>query len=513
MCAEEKEDIILTFPIIIMRNGGLDGVALQAREYRYLLNKLDIGVYVMTGRCETKFHTEDPIGHKQLLVPRLDFYHKDSKLLFANQFEYGDEKDGVDEISEEKWHETFLRHKNKIRDKIDGVLKNIDHNTPVMVYNLISLRHAHPAAALAIYDLMIKYPNRPFLSHSADPDAERPEKINRIKKSVLPVISAEPYSEEYSGGPYNLPNLYHIVLNPTQRDNFINKYGIPKDKVFEIPDFLDFPSPEPAYFHYPKKLFLQFVSECCLKRTKSGYKYVSRNVDKNTVYFISPVRPVYRKCLKESMLVAQQYGKKYNKDVVYIVTHPDTDDKQYFLETIDFAEQIGLPYYHLGERFTLGSLDTVYENMAALTSVGVISSCAGGWENALNELARACIPFYMNNKLNSFIPLTKEIGVETHGTDFMMFTHFISELTPEHLKTSDLSFYPEMKMAIEWVKKVLENEEERKRIIEHNYKKAYAYLSYEATLPKLIDCIQHIYEQYGCPCDYKAKLEKFITKK
>lgn len=496
---QDKEERFLTYPLILMRNGGLDGVALQAREYRHLLNRLDIGVHVMTGRCETKFSTENPIGHKQTVITRLDFYHKDSMLLFANQFKYGVEKEGVEEISDDKWHEIFAVHKEKIKKSIDKILKEIPHNTPVMVYNLVSLRHAHPAAAVAIYELMLKYPNRAFISHSADPDAERPEKINRIKKEMLTVISANPPDKEYSGGPYNLPNLYHIVLNPTQRDNFINKYGIPKEHVFEIPDFLDFPSPEPVYLHYPKKIFLEFLSNCCLKRHKSSYKYINRPIDKDTIYFISPVRPVYRKCLKESMLVAQQYGKKFNKDVVFVVTHPDSDDKQYFLETIEFAESIDLPYFHLGERFTLGSLDTVYENMAALHSIGVVASCAGGWENALNEMARACIPFYMNSKLNSYVPLTKEIGVKTHGTDFALFTHFINELEPEHLKNADITFYPEMKATIDWIHNILSDRKERKRIIEHNYRKVYDYLSYEATLPRLVKGIQHIYKQHGDP--------------
>lgn len=500
---EAKEDRFLTYPLILMRNGGLDGVALQAREYRHLLNRLDIGVHVMTGRCETKFATENPIGHKQTVISRLDFYHKDSQLLFANQFEYGDEKEGIDEITDEQWHEIFAVHKEKIKQKIDKVLIDTPHNTPVMVYNLVSLRHAQPAAAVALREIMLKYPDRAFLSHSADPDAERPEKINRIKKHVLPIISANSLDEDYSGGPYNLPNLYHIVLNPTQRDNFINKYNIDQEHVFEIPDFLDFPSADPAYLHYPKRIFLQFLCDCCLKSTKNGYRYVNRPVDKNTTFFISPVRPVYRKCLKESMLVAQQYGKKFNRDVVFVVTHPDTDDKQYFQETIEFAESIGLPYFHLGERFTLGSLDTVYENMAALHSIGVVASCAGGWENALNEMARACIPFYMNNKLNSFIPLTKEIGVKTHGTDFAMFTHFINELSSDHIKDADLTFYPEMKAATDWIHSILDNRETRTEVIEHNYRKVYDYLSHDATLPRLVKGIQHVYERHGHPDDHQ----------
>lgn len=497
MQGKQDQNLFLTYPIIIMRNGGLDGVALQAKEYRHLLNRLDISVHIKTGRCEKKFAIENPIGQKQTTISRLDFYHKDSQLLFANQFEHGTEKEGVDVIADEQWQALFSVHKQKIKNKIDKIIIETPHNTPVIVYNLISLRHAHPAAAAAIYELMLKYPDRAFLSHSADPDAERPEKISRIKKHVLPVISSNAPDQEYSGGPYNLPNLYHIVLNPTQRDNFINKYMIDADQVFEIPDFLDFPSKKPIRLNHPQKIFSHFLTDCCLQSTKNSYRYVHRSVDENTVFFISPVRPVYRKLLKEAMLVAQQYGKKYSRDVVFVVTHPNTDDKSYFLETIAFAESIDLPFFHLGKHFTLESLDTVYQNMAALQSIGVVASNAGGWENALNEMARACIPFFMNNKLNSYIPLTKEIGVDAHGTDFSVFTQLIDKFSADYLRESDLTLYPEMKLAVEWAHTYLHDKKERTRLVEHNYHKAYDYLSHDATLSRLVKCIEHIYKKQG----------------
>ncbi len=495
----DGDDIFLTFPVIIMRNGGLDGVALQAREYRHILNKMDIGVHVLTGRCETSFATLNPVGHKQTELPLLDFYHEDSRLLFANQFETGDEKEGVAEISDDEWLELFARHKAAIQEEIDKLLISIPYDTPVIVYNLVSLRHAQPAAAAAIRDLIEKYPNRAFLSHSADPDAERPEKIERIKPHVLPMISANPPDEPYSGGPYDYPNLYHIVLNPSQRESFLTKYDIPEDHIFEIPDFLEFPSREPVYMRYPRKIFIQFLSDRCLTRKGDSHEYIHRQITKDTTVFISPVRPVYRKRIQEAMLLAQQYGRKYEKDVIFVVTHPDSDDNQYFQETLEFADGIGLPYYHLGERFTLDSLDTVYENIAAMTSIGVVASSAGGWENALNEMARACIPFFMDNKLNSFKPLTEEIGIKTHGEDFGLLTHFLDEHSPEELREMDICEHPELADSVAWVHTMLDDQYARTKLIEHNYRKAYEYLSHDATQPRISSAIQAIYEKHGYP--------------
>ena len=489
----------LTYPVIIMRTGGLDGVALQAREYRHLLNNIDISVHVVTGRCETKFSPANPIGHRQTIVSRLDFYDKQSQILFSNQFESGDEiNPKLPQLSEEEWVATFTEHKEKIKRRIDSVLKKIEHNTPVLVYNLISLRHAQPAAAVAIKELIQKYPNRAFLSHAADPDAERPEKISRIKKFVLPYISANEMDQPYSGGPYHFDNLYHIVLNPTQRDNFINKYNIPDNHVFEIPDFLEFLSPEPIIKRFPKRIFLTFMSRCCIKLYKKSYKYVQRPVDKDTLYFLSPVRPVYRKRLKEAMLIAKKYGETHDRDVVFVVTHPNTDDKNYFLETIQFAHDIDLPFYHLGESFSLDTLDAVYENLAALDTIGVVASSAGGWENALNEMARACIPFFMDRTLNSYKPLTEEIKIKTLGTSFAPYSELISKTDAKDIDSMGISQISETEKIFTWLDEMLETEQ-RHKVVDHNYRKAYDYLSHEATLARLVKGINYIYERHGWP--------------
>ena len=367
-----------------------------------------------------------------------------------------------------------------------------------MVYNLISLRHAQPAAALAIRELMEKYPNRAFISHSADPDAERPEKINRIKKFILPYLSANNMDQEYSGGPYKMNNLYHIVLNPTQREDFIQKYDIQENHVFEIPDFLDFPSPFPIKKMYPKRIFLKFISECALKLYKKSYKYYSKPVDKEMVYFLSPVRPVYRKRLKEAMLLAHLYGASRQVPVAFIVTHPDMDDKKYFIDIIAFAEKLGLPFYHLGKSFSLQTLDSVYENMASLKTIGVVASSAGGWENALNEMARACIPFFMDKKLNSFKPLTEEIGIKTLGTTFSPYSEIINNSSDEEIVNVDISNVGESEKIFNWLDTMLVNDY-REKIINHNYQKAYEYLSHEATLTRLVKGINYIYERHGRP--------------
>lgn len=506
MILHETDDF-LVYPVIVMRTGGLDGVALQAREYRRLLNSMDIGVHVLTGRCETKFTTVNPIGHQQTTISRLDFYHRDSRLLFANQFEHGSEtEEGISKLSQAEWIALFAEHKTKIKRRIMRVIKTIGHETPVLVYNLISLRHAHPAAGAALKEIIQENPQRAFISHSADPDAERPEKIDRIKDYVLPYISANGSSENYSGGPLIMDNLYHIVLNPTQRDNFINKYHVPENHIFEIPDFLYFLSTEPAVRMAPAKIFMKFIRDHQIKVRGNSYAYAKGNINKDTVIFLSPVRPVYRKRLKEAMLMAKAYGKARNRDVAFVVTHPNIDDKQYFLDSLRFAALINLPYYHLGKTFTIDTLDAVYDNLAALKTIGVVASSAGGWENALNEMARASIPFYMNSTLNSFKPLTEEIGIKTLGIDFATVAPYVVKIeTQRCYNLTDTEYnQPVVQQLFTWFDKMIMERKSRRELTTHNYHRAYNYLSHDATLPRLVKCINYIYHRHGTP-DKKIK--------
>jgi len=493
----------LTCPVILMRMGGLDGVALQKMEYSFLLNDLDISVHAISGREETEFGGENPDGHQQTLIPELDFYHKDSLSLFANQFEEGSEKNGVDDISDEEWHRLFEQHKRIIKEGIAEVIESIPHNTPVLVYNLLALRHAQPAAAAAMKEIIEENPNRGFLSHAADPDAERPEKINRIKTHCLPALSCNPEGEPYSGGPYNMNNLYHIVLNPVQHANFIAKYAIPKDHVFEIPDFINFKSKTPFIQDDPSRSFLEFIADKAVCVSGDSYEYRTQSLEDvggaaETVCFLSPVRPVYRKRVKEAMLVAKQYGLSRGVPVAFAVTHPNLDDRDYFQETVEFAQELDLPYYHFGEEFMLETLDFVYDNMASMKTVGVVASSAGGWENALNEMAHSCIPFFMSNSLNSYKPITEKIGIITHGTDFIPVTSLIDKGPIETLKTNDLSSEPELHALFEWIDSVLVPTY-RREVVSHNYTKAYKYLSHKATAPRLMEAILYIYARHGLP--------------
>jgi len=486
----------LTLPVILMRCGGLDGVAIQAKEYSSMLcDCIDVNVHIITGRDEHVYESVETACTAPTVIPRLDFYHPDSLLLFGNEFTAGPEIGDIKRISEDEWCALFELHKNAIRDEIDEIISAIPHNSPVIVFNLLSLRHAHPAAAVALRELIEKYPERAFLSHAADPDAERPEKICRIKEFVLKYISAVKPSKPYSGGPYIMDNLYHIVLNPKQKENFLYNYLVPSEHVFEMPDFLEFNSDKPLIPEKPDDGFVEYLSTKCIFADGEKYRYWKAPLADDSVYFLSPVRPVYRKRIKEAMLVAYHYGQTRNKPVIFVVTHPDIDDRQYFMETVRFANAMGIQYIHLGERFDLEKLNYVYKNMASLNTIGVVASSAGGWENALNEMAQACIPFFMSITLNSFKPLTERIGVITYGMDFSGIHGLFKGGLESRLSGIDLSGIASMGKLTEWIDSALDPIKRRKLII-NNFNQVYAHLSHHAAAERMMQAVKKIHDRH-----------------
>jgi len=486
----------LVVPVILMRCGGLDGVALQAKEYSSMLKDcIDVNVHIITGRDESVYQSVETACENPTVIPRLDFYHPDSLLLFGNEFMYGPETEGVKKITDEEWCRLFETHKNAIKNDIDEIISKIPYNSPVIVFNLLSLRHAHPAAAVALRELIEKYPERAFLSHAADPDAERPEKISRIKDFVLKYISAVKPSKPYSGGPYIMDNLYHIVLNPKQKENFLYNYLVPANHVFEMPDFLEFESSEPKILEKPDDGFIEYLSTKCIFADGKRYRYWTAPLADDSVYFLSPVRPVYRKRIKEAMLVAYHYGQTRNKPVIFVVTHPDIDDRKYFMETVRFANAMGVQYIHLGEKFSLEKLNYVYRNMAALNTIGVVASSSGGWENALNEMAQACIPFFMSITLNSFKPLTEKIGVITYGMDFSGIHGLFKGGLESKLSGIDLSGIASMGTLTKWIDTALDPIERRKIVI-NNFRCVYDHLSQHAAAERIMLAVRKIHERH-----------------
>jgi len=488
---------------VIGRIGGFDGVSIQAFEFMKLLNKLDIKFNIVTGLEETEFGDINYSENKSFLVEGLNFKHENSKFLYRNSFI--SKEDG----SSDKWFEVFEKHKSEISDGVDKVLSE-DEEAPVFIHNLLSLRHLHPAAASAIMELIEKYPKRKFISFAPDSDWERSLTVKKIREDVKEFLY--PGLDDFSS-PFVHGNVYHLVLNNYQREVFNKVYKIPFEKIFTIPDFLEFKSSEIDLSHPYKKDFLDYLGKNSAYLKDNEIQYRKRKVDEDTVFFLCPVRPVQRKKLRAAIFLAHQFNLKEKKDVSVILTHPNEDivlihpkeenNQDYLKECIEFANNLRINLIFLGDSLKLSkqegakdvwTLDDVYENMASLNSLGMITSSSGGWENAINELLKTGIPILVNPELKSYAQIKDNMHIDVLGLPLKMCYKLIKDFDVKILADFDVKDILEISKFVSWVKKYgFANADDRINLVKHNYKQAYINLSSESSKKQVLKLLEAVF--------------------
>ena len=484
---------------LISRVGGFDGVSLQTFEYIRLLNEIGIKVRIITGNEETQYGHINYFENNISLLKSLGFNHLDSRYLYKNSFtNNGGEPD--------EWKKVFEKHKEKIKKSLEKEILQKE-NSPVIAHNMISLRHMHSAAACAVKELIEKYPNRSFVNFAPDSDWERPGRVEKIKEHVREAIASE--SKVKDGfGPYNYKNLYHIVLNHIQKAIFIDVYKIDEKQIFEIPDIIHFESKNLKILKSPEQGFLEYLSENCVFAEEGCIKYKKKDVDKDMVYFLCPVRPIKRKKIRIAIFLARQFAVSSGKNVSIVITHPNVDERideveftNYFFESVLFANKLGVNLIYLGGSLKLAkdkpdvwALKDVYNNMAALNSIGMVTSNQGGWENSINEILRAGIPLFMNRNLNSYALITKKMGIKVLDISLAPcygIYDIIKNDDSKDLKKIDAHDVPEIKKFVSWAKNnYLFNSKKRNELVKYNYHQAYLHLSSKSKEPEMIRILE-----------------------
>lgn len=102
------------------------------------------------------------------------------------------------------------------------------------------------------------------------------------------------------------------------------------------------------------------------------------------------------------------------------------------------------------------------------------------------------IPFFMNRRLNSYKPLTENIGIRCHGMEFDVLEEVVSGWMNRELVDRPLSHVPQIAALFEWIDAAL-SPVTRKLLVAHNYRCAYQYLSSHATALKLWNLVWEIY--------------------
>lgn len=476
---------------VLARAGGFDGVSLQTFEYAQLLNYLGIHINIITGYEETKYGSIKYNSNEHQIIDNLKFNHPDTAFLYNSSLI---EKNS--DISNIEWTERLGKQKLNLKKDLKQIILN-DSN-PVIVHNLLSLRHLHPAAALALNDIIDENPQKKFLNFAPDSDWERSNKMAMMNDRLKKSISRTNALDHDSSGPYDKENLYHLILNAKQKDTFL-KYDIDEEKIFQIPDFMHFDSPELQLQYNASPEFIDYLKDNCVY-LNDELTYNSGNIDENTVFFLSNVRPVERKKIRTTIFLANQFKQYTKNDVAVVITHPNGDDVKYFKESIKFANDCDVQAIYLGDSLKLEkknnnyTLNDVYKNMAALNTIGIVTSDKGGWENAINELIKAGIPVLMNPKLNSYRHIKDQMNIDVLGLPLDCCHEIINNSSAEDLKKSYAESIPIIDSFLQWsMDYCCISSKIREKYVKREYRKAYENLSSFAQIPKVQRLLYHLF--------------------
>lgn len=449
----------------ITRIGGWDGIALQAAEYIDVLLSMGHEIILVIGEIDTSpgelTRPFDKIDIK--VIPELSLEYQ--KYLYNTSFKQ--------QYSRKLWIARFIKDKRILKNKFKKYVSNADL---VMLHNF-SIKHLIPSAWGAMYELIKESKKKRFISLAADSPFERSYLMEKFHPDVLKILSRASrwYKKDYDTiskrldkslsfalpGPEYLKNLHYIVLNSYQKKIFHNIYGIPDEKLKVIHDITKFEKKSEPF----DKTFLRYL--------ENNTEVNNTSFTKDDIFFISPVRPVKRKKLREIAYIAKLFkhylkDKEISSNVVVVVTHPDKDDNEYFKKFKSYSQELGVTFVYLGKDIRLRGRGFTYEKVmrqfSKLNSICIVASALGGWENGILEATEYCIPVCVNPLLPSFQDMMA-LGYQYLAAPISIFSDLKNiKFDKDYLK------FPSINQFFEKMFSLILDRKKRQKHITQNYK-------------------------------------------
>lgn len=403
---------------LIARIGGWDGISVQSKLWIKLLLSLGKRVTVATGEIEEKAGPMDVRPFTRTTNIVINGMSLDSQAwLFRNSFRK--------KYDRKEWVRKFLESKNSIKARLEELCMEND----IIIAHNFSIKHLVPAAWAAVYEIASENPDKRFISIDADSPFERGFVISDVSPEVLWMIgnpdlwkgkglkeidrsltNLRGKKPDNLPGPVPLKNIFHVSFNHYQSRVIKEVYGIDPDNMNMIPDMGEFSRTRP-WRMIPQGSVLRMISSSQVVNPRGS-------VTKDDVFFISPVRPVYRKNLKNIAHLANHFGTYLRelgeeRNVFLVVTHPTdkaVDDESYWKELMKDVASMDLTLVHLGERLVLrrkkgrkGILYPEFLNASSkLNTISVVGSSLGAWENGIVESTEARLPVSVNPLLPAY---------------------------------------------------------------------------------------------------------------
>ncbi|MBI1370955.1 MAG: glycosyltransferase [Planctomycetes bacterium] len=253
--------------------------------------------------------------------------------------------------------------------------------------------------------------------------------------------------------PPRLPSVQHVVINQGQREELSWRKGIP---AILMPNIFDFENPPPRIDHYSSDL-----------RDQIG-------LGPDDVMILQPTRIVPRKGIEHAIKLVQMLGDKKYK---LVISHDAGDEGfDYFHILSDLAAEAGVDMRFISTRIgEVRQLDIEGRKIYTLwdlyphADLVTYFSTYEGFGNALLEAIYFRIPL----AINRYEIFARDI--EPHGFNIPTIDNFVT------------------RRVVEDVRRLLEDKEHRREVVDHNYAVASRFFSYRVARRKLSALISNVF--------------------
>ncbi len=404
---------------ISTRFAGTDGVTLEAAKWAEVFKKMGHNCFWFAGELDKEPETS-------FLIPEAHFEHEQNQWINARIFGKRVRKPSITKTIHDL-RSLLKDHLHSFIDRFNLDLLIVENALTIPMHVPLGLSLAEAIAETQI----------PTIAHHHDFYWERVRfKVNAVNDYISMAF------------PPNLPNIEHVVINSTAREELAHRKGISSTI---IPNVLDFENP-------PK---------IDVKRTKRFRESLGLKPD--DIMILQPTRVVKRKGIEYAIELVKELKDSRNK---LIISHQAGDEGLEYPDWVtEYARDHGIDLRMVSTRISDPwndqkndesdySLWDIYPHADFVTYPSLIE----GFGNAFLEAIYFRKPILIN-RYDTFIR-----DIEPHGFDLVVMDGFLNKRT------------------VHQVKEILESPERRDQMVNHNYELAARHYSY-SVLRKYLNSI------------------------
>ena len=410
-----KELVEKRIGFVSFRFAGTDGVSLETNKWAEVLTDLGWECFYLAGEFDA---TDDQ--SRCMIEPMLQFSHPDIQEIHKAAFGYL--------LTREQ---TLTRKIHDLRQKIKKRLYEFvnEFNVSTLIAENVLTIPLNLPLGLALTEFLAETGIK-CIAHHHDFFWERKRFINNCVADIL-----------YSSYPPNLPNMAHAVINSDAQANLALRTGVTASL---IPNVMPFERPAPGIDDYNADLRQRM------------------NIPHDTLLVLQPTRVVQRKGIEHAIELVARMQSKLDREIMLLISHASGDEgfeyEQRIHEYADmlsvltiFEDRIICDQRMKKDGQKCYSLNDVYPHADIVTYPSIFE----GFGNAFLE----AIYFHKMIVVNNYSVYAKDI--KPHGFRVVEFDNFISSATVDNTI------------------RLIDDEQEVKSMVEHNYRLATQHFSYQ----------------------------------